>query len=166
MKLFVQKEFKLRDLNAGMKIITTSFLFLALAGYLTGFLLGTLKAGMGIQALVDYYRGNETLMIYPKSALELLEVSHFHLFSVPVVFMIVGHLMMMTYIKFRLRVLMILLGFAGMILDLASPWLIRYCSGSFVWVKVIGSGAFGISFLGMILIEFYELFFRKEPFEL
>lgn len=166
MKMFAQKEYKLRDLNSGMKLITASFLALVLAGYVTGFLMGVLKSGLGIEALATYYRGDEAQMIYPKSALELLEVTHFHLLSMPVVFMIVAHLMMMTCIKLKWRIFMIVLGFVGMILDLTSPWLIRYCSSYFAWMKIMGSALFGLSFLGMISWALYELFFRKRTYEL
>ena len=125
MKIYAQKEYKLLMMNVGMKVITSLFLVMILAGYFTGLWMGFLKAGLGYQSLVDYYRGNEAAGFYPKSTLELLEITHFHLLSIPVVFLIVSHMISMTYLRFRTRIVFIVSGFIGMFLDLISPWLIR-----------------------------------------
>ena len=166
MKIYSAKEYKLRMMNPGVKMITAIFLVMVLGGYVTGFAMGLMKAGFGAEALADYYCGNELQGIYPKSALELMEVTHFHLLSMPIVFLIVGHLMMMTYFHLRTRVIVVALSFLGMVLDLLGPWLVRFVSPAFVYLKLFGSGIFGITFLLMIFAEVYEIYFRRDPYEL
>ena len=166
MRMYVQKEYKLLMMNPGLKLVTSVFLFFVLLGYAVGLALGLAKSGLGLQALTDYYRGNESLGLYSKSAIELLEVTHFHLLSIPIVYLIVCHLMMMTYFHFWTRMAFIFSGLIGMILDLASPWLICYVSGHFAFLKILGTALFGFSFIGMVLIQFYEMFLRKEPYDL
>lgn len=166
MRVYAQREYKLFQMNAGMKWMTALFLLLILGGYFTGLLMGVLKAGWGKEALVNYYCGNEAMGLYPKSALELLEISHFHLLSMPVVFLIVAHLIMMTSLGIYFRLSMIVFGFLGMILDLVSPWLIRYAGAGFAWVKLAGGAVFGVSLLGMIFLELFEMFFKKDVYEL
>lgn len=166
MRMYVQKEYKLLMMNPGLKLVTSVFLFFVLLGYGVGMALGLAKSGLGLQSLVDYYRGNEALGLYPKTLVELLEVTHFHLLSMPIVYLIVCHLMMMTYFHFWTRMVFILSGLIGMILDLVSPWLICYVSGGFAFLKIAGTALFGLCFIGMILIQFYEMFFREDPYEL
>lgn len=57
---------------------------------------------------------------------KLLEVSHFHLFTMPVFLLIISHLFMMTGIARWARLLWIALGWGGALFHLAAPWLIRY----------------------------------------
>ena len=56
---------------------------------------------------------------------KLLEVTHFHLFTVPVFLLILTHLFMLTGASPRQRLLWITLGWLAATLHIAAPWLIR-----------------------------------------
>jgi hypothetical protein len=56
---------------------------------------------------------------------KLLEVTHFHLFTVPVFLLILTHLFMLTGASPRQRLLWITLGWVAASLHIAVPWLIR-----------------------------------------
>ncbi|HEY4184564.1 MAG TPA: hypothetical protein VGP07_05810 [Polyangia bacterium] len=61
---------------------------------------------------------------------KLLEVTHFHLFTMPVVLLIVGHLFLATGAGDRAKALWIGAGAVSVALHLATPWLVRYGSPS------------------------------------
>jgi hypothetical protein len=54
-----------------------------------------------------------------------LEVTHFHLFSLPVYLMILSHLFMLSSLGSRAKTVWILLGSAGVALHIAAPWFAR-----------------------------------------
>ena len=57
---------------------------------------------------------------------KLLEVTHFHLFTVPVFLLIVAHLFMLTGLGARAKVIWIVSAWLSALLHLAAPWGIRY----------------------------------------
>jgi len=71
---------------------------------------------------------------------KLLEVTHFHLFTVPVFLLIIAHLFMLTGLGARAKAIWIVGGWASSLLHLAAPWLIHYASASLSWVYPV-SGA-------------------------
>jgi hypothetical protein len=60
---------------------------------------------------------------------KLLEVTHFHLFTMPVVLLIVGHLFLATGLSDRAKRAWLIAGVASVSLHLATPWLVRAAAG-------------------------------------
>lgn len=94
---------------------------------------------------------------------ELAEVTHFHLFTMPVVFMILVHVLYLTSASHGMKAAMTWAGFCGVILDLVSPWLITYVSPVFVLTMLTGDTLMMISFLVMMTIPLYEMWVLKQP---
>ena len=74
-------------------------------------------------ALADEERAPALTVAMPLR--KLLEVTHFHLFTVPVFLLILTHLFMLTGASPRQRLLWITLGWLAATLHIAAPWLIR-----------------------------------------
>ena len=55
------------------------------------------------------------------------------------------------------------MAFSGVILDLASPWLIRYVSPVFVLAMLGGDTLMVVSFLIMMALPLYEMWFIQSP---
>jgi hypothetical protein len=62
---------------------------------------------------------------------KLLEVTHFHLFTVPVFLLIIAHLFMLTGLSSTAKTAWIATGWLSALVHLAAPWLIRY--GGAAW---------------------------------
>jgi hypothetical protein len=60
---------------------------------------------------------------------KLLEVTHFHLFTMPVVLLIVGHLFLATGLSERAKRVWLIAGVVSVGLHLATPWLVRAVAG-------------------------------------
>lgn len=71
---------------------------------------------------------------------KLLEVTHFHLFTVPVFLLIVAHLFMLTGLSSRTKVAWIAGGWLSALAHLAAPWVVRYGGAGFAFLYA-GSGA-------------------------
>jgi len=116
------------------------------------------------RGIVEHYRGSDATFGEPMSFGQLAETTHFHLFTMPVVFMIMVHVLYLTMASPRLKVLTTWASFLGITLDLASPWLITYVSPLFVLTMLSGDILLLASFLVMFAIPMYEMWVLNHPF--
>ncbi len=65
-------------------------------------------------------------------------MSHFHLFTVPVVVLILSHLLIGTPLSARARIWLVVMTFAGALLDVLGPWGVRYVAPGLVYVLLAG----------------------------
>jgi len=155
--------FRLRDTDRHIRLVYTLFLLLMLVGFGFSFFWAHSMTGLSPQGIANHYRGSDATFGEPMSFRELAEITHFHLFTMPVVFMILVHVLYLTMASNRLKVLMTWMGFGGVILDLISPWLIRYVSPMFVMTMLGGDILMTVSFLVMMAIPLYEMWVVKQP---
>src|SRR4051812_50150998 len=91
MKAFSRRGFQLRSAPLETRVAYTGFLILTAPGVVSLAALSFGRMGLSPSAIATYYRGGQTEMSFPKQFWQMLEVSHFHLFSVPVVVFILAH---------------------------------------------------------------------------
>ena len=159
MRDFTRQSFQLHSAQLETKLVYTGFLFFALIGLLTTGIYQVARIGITYQRVVAYYRGGELgrEMAFPKTFVELLELSHFHVFIMGVIFLILAHLLLATAIRPRLKAAFIVLAFAGSFLDVAGYWLIRYVSPGFAILHLAAWTAMWVGYGGMIAAPLWEM---------
>ena len=162
MRNFNQR-FKLRDSDRHIRLLYTLFLLVMLAGFAFSFFWAHSMTGLSPQGVADHYRGSDATFGEPMSFRELAEITHFHLFTMPVVFMILIHVMYLTSASQSLKAAMTWAGFGGVFLDLLSPWLITYVSPVFVVAMLTGDTLMTVSFLVMLAVPLYEMWVLGLP---
>ncbi len=163
MKSFTSKSYNFSTVHIGQKLVYSTFLIFTFCGWLSIISFYCKRTGFSFQSLINYYCGNEEKLQYTKTYLELWEVSHFHLFTIPVIFLILAHLYMLSQQSDRMKVGVFLGGLVGMALDIGSPWLMVYYSPNYVVLKMLGRILSNVSLLIFMTIPFYEMwFFRKK----
>jgi hypothetical protein len=162
MKNFNQR-FKLRDSDRHIRLLYTQFLLLMLIGFLFSFFWAHSMTSLSPQGIAEHYRGSDATFGEPMSFRELAEVTHFHLFTMPVVFMILVHVLYLTSASQAMKIWMTWLSFAGVGLDLLSPWLISYVSPVFVLTMLTGDTLMMVTFLIMMWIPLHEMWILKQP---
>lgn len=162
MRNFNQR-FKLRDSDRHIRLLYTLFLFLMLAGFTFSFFWAHSMTSLSPQGIADHYRGSDATFGEPMSFRELAEITHFHLFTMPVVFMILIHVMYLTSASYALKATMTWAGLGGVMLDLLSPWLISYISPIFVVTMLTGDTLMTVSFLVMMGVPLYEMWIVGQP---
>jgi hypothetical protein len=155
--------FRLRDSDRHIRLVYTLFLFLMLAGFAFSFFWAHSMTGLSPQGIADHYRGSDTTFGEPMSFRELAEITHFHLFTMPVVFMILVHVLYLTGAAHSLKVGTTWMAFGGVMLDLVSPWLISYVSPLFVVTMLMGDIFMTVGFLIMMAIPLYEMWILQQP---
>lgn len=142
------------------RFIYTLFLLFCLVSYgVMGVLMNT-RTHFATTDLTEYYRGNEEKDIYGKTFQELLETTHFHLFSVPVLLFIQGHLFLLTSWPRRLKVSIVLASFVGAALMIAGPWMILYLSSELAILMVFGRILLFLSLLFYAIVPIYEMWLK------
>jgi hypothetical protein len=82
---------------------------------------------------------------------KLLEVTHFHLFTVPVFILIIAHLFMLTGLSSTAKTTWIVLGWSASLAHLGAPWLIRYASAAWTPLYPVSGGLMALSLAVMTL---------------
>lgn len=162
------------------KIFFTFFLSIITVAIGLGFLNYYERTGFSPQKTVRYYCGDEEEdldkplsaeenmarleegLAFPKSYRELLEVTHTHIFSIPIVVFILSRILAMTHTREGLKITIYGVSFVGIILNLVAPWLIRYVCHHFVITFTISNILLLLSFCAYIFIPLYEMWFRKD----
>ena len=155
MKAFARRGFQLRTASLETRIAYTGFLVLMLPALAPLVALSFGRMGLDPQAIATHYRGGESEMSFPRTFWQLAETSHFHLFTIPVVVLILSHLLYGTPASARLRVWLTSFTFAGAFLDAVGPWTVRYLASGFAYVLIVGwlflaGGAFFIVTLTLV----------------
>jgi len=115
MRQFVSSGFRIWNLGLEAKLLYTAFALFALAAYVVSVLYARDLSGLSTSSARAYYAGGAIAeparpsgpalelpeeaarpVREPISYRHLLEVTHFHLFTVPVFLLIVAHLFMLT----------------------------------------------------------------------
>jgi hypothetical protein len=106
--------------------------------WLTNGLLYFEKMGLTPGSVLEYYRGNEEKFLQPRSFQGLLEVSHFHLFAMGMLLLVLTHLMLFVPLADRAKAWLIAVPFLAGALDEGAGWLVRYGHPVFAWAKIAG----------------------------
>ena len=153
MREFAQKGSVLRRLDRGPKIVYTAFLCFLLLGLLTSALLHADSMGSSAASAAAYWNGDEAGMVYPKSPRQILELTHFHLFTEPLIWLVVAHL----YHMGRGRALISLGTLLSMGAQIALPWLITQASPAFSLLSLPATAGLVVGLCWMITASLREL---------
>jgi hypothetical protein len=94
---------------------------------------------------------------------KLLEVTHFHLFSMPVYLLILSHLFMLGRAADATKISWITLGTLGTAAHIAAPWVARSATGSSAALYAVSGAAMLASMLVMTLWPLHELWAAGPP---
>jgi hypothetical protein len=96
-------------------------------------------------------------MKFPKEFWQLMEVSHFHLFTEPTVILILTHLSFATGLVRKNRVLLTAGAYLGSALEIAGPWLTRYVGAWCAYLLLLGWALLLACGLALFLISVVAL---------
>jgi hypothetical protein len=86
-----------------------------------------------------------------------LKWTHIHLFGMSMIFIFMGAVTLLLDLSTRIRTWLIILPFAGVVVDIASLWLKIYVSPAFFWLHIPGGGLFGAIFAFVSLRALSEM---------
>jgi len=116
------------------------------------------KMSLTPSSVVDHYLGNEALFTSPRSFQGLLEVSHFHLFAMGMLLLVLTHLMLFVPLSNRVKAWLIAAPFAAALLDEGAGWLVRFVHPGFAWLKIAGFLALQASLALLVVLSLWAVF--------
>jgi len=166
MRQFASSGFRLWNLGIEAKILYTTFCVLTLCGIVSSALYYGDLVGAGTGGIKSYYAGEakpapavpapaagappsgpaidvpedepgRPPIVVPMTYRKLLEVTHFHLFTMPVVLLIIGHLFLATGLGDRGKLLWLIGASSSVAAHLATPWIVRYGGGGLAFLHAI-----------------------------
>lgn len=102
-------------------------------------------------SVTAYYLGSETDFTPPRSYQGMLEVSHFHLFSMGMLVVTLTHLMLMTDFSMPLKIWISGLTYISALADEAAGWLVRFAHPLFAYFKIAAFLMLELSLLALII---------------
>jgi hypothetical protein len=92
-----------------------------------------------------------------KPARQVVETFHFHLFTVPVVLLIVGHLFMLTALSTRAKVAVIAVSSVATFVHLLAPLLVRFVGVGWGWLMPVSVVVAALGWLPMLVWPLWEM---------
>ncbi len=156
MRIFATREYRLSRLPFGARLFYSLFLVMVFLGLLTCIGFAITKSGVATSDLVEYYR-QEGAGLGGKPFVELLETAHFHLFSMPVFFLVLGHIFFLSSLAERTKLVVILAAFTALLLEIVLPFLIVYLSPAWARLEHPTRIVLLASFLVFIFVPLREM---------
>ena len=116
------------------------------------------RMGLTPASVVAHYLGNEQSFLEPRSYAGLLEVSHFHLFAMGMLLLVLTHLVLFIPLANRTKAWLISLPFLSGLVDEGSGWLVRFASPHFAWLKIAGFLALQTSLAVLVVLSLWSVF--------
>ena len=185
MREFASRGLRLWNLSREAKLVYTGFCLCALLALLSSIALFEDMVGLSGSGTRRYYRGDDAptaaatgntggpkiempdevkdaapLTVAP-SYRKLLEVSHFHLFTVPVFLLIIAHLFLLTDVSSRGKTAWIVAGWLSSLLHLAAPWLCRYGGPRAAPLFPLSGAAMTVALTVMTAYPLWQMWARK-----
>lgn len=166
---YAYRGFSLRKAALHTRVLITSFLVTTSAAVAVGVLMYRVRTGLTPSGAREWYRGDAAAGMLDEAAKtpqELLDATHPHLFGQAFLFFVLCHLFALTPVRHAYKVALFSAAYLAVLIDAASPWLIRYVHPGFGWLQVIGNALTVGTFLVLVAVPLREMWWvpgRAEP---
>jgi hypothetical protein len=182
MQDFTRPSGRLRALPLGARAVYTVFLVFTLVGLALTLWLTHDMVGIDLEGVTEYYagdaspiaeeeiesgpalflppEGDDLAAFEPMPRRKLLEVTHFHLFSMPVYLLILSHMYMLSRSRKSAKAAWIGVGSIGTLLHIAAPWLVAQACVGAVAIYAISGAMLFISYSVMSVVPLWEMWRR------
>ena len=144
--------------NRLLQTIVALYVLYVAGLWLTNALLFFNKMSLSYSSVVEYYLGSEERFLQPRTYQGLLEVSHFHLFAMGMLLLVLTHLVLFVPIRERAKAWLIAVPFLSALLGEGAGWGVRFVHPAFAWLKIGGFLALQGSLLALILLSLWAVF--------
>jgi hypothetical protein len=150
--------FRLEAAPASLKLLFTFFLLFVGIGYVFGLVNINNNTGLSYTGVVVHYRGEAEEEVPTEFAsAKLIHEHHVHMFSLSMLFVLVGVIFSFTSLPESLKCAFISAPFLGMLLDFTGFWLLVFVSPLFAWIPIVFGGFMALSFFLLIGRPLYEI---------
>lgn len=167
--------FSLRRAPTPIRVLLTAFIGLASIGFAVGILNYQVRTGLSSRGSAAWYREGVAAStadpvkveekpaseLEGKTPLELLDATHPHLFNQAFLFFVLGHVLALCALPPGLKHAVYAAAFGGVLIDAASPWLIRYAGPGWAWLQLGGHLLLTAALLALVVLPLREMWFKR-----
>jgi hypothetical protein len=164
---FTYRGFSLMKAPIHLKVLITAFVAMMALATAVGFVNYQVRTGLTVGGSRAWYLEGraageplvpgQSVPLEAKTPLELVGAAHIHLFNMAFLFFVLGHLLALCAIPPRWKIAIYLVGFASVLGDVASPWLIRFVAPSFAWLQLASHVAMAASLVALVILPLAEM---------
>ena len=152
------KLFPLAEAGLSFKVLATFLLIAVGVGYVFGLIHIYKDMGFSYTGVVTHYRGEKGAEISKDfAAANLIHLHHIHLFSLSMLFFLVGMIFTLTSLPEIAKAVFVALPYVGMFLDFTSFWLLVFVSPIFAAVAMVMGALMALAFFLLIGRPLYEM---------
>jgi hypothetical protein len=144
--------------NRLLQTIVVLYALYVVGLWLTNALLFFHKMDLSYASVVGYYRGDEERFLSPRSYQGLLEVSHFHLFAMGMLLLVLTHLVLFVPLRSTTKAWLVVVPFASALVDEGSGWLVRFVDPAFAYAKIGGFLLLQTSLAALVALSLWAVF--------
>ncbi|MDE0886876.1 MAG: hypothetical protein OSB70_15220 [Myxococcota bacterium] len=148
--------------NRLLQVIVLLYSLYVVLLIVTNFLLYFDQMSLDPASVVAHYLGNEEQFTSPRSYQGLLELSHFHLFAMGMLLMVLTHVMLFIPVSGTTKAWLITVPFMAGILSEGSGWLVRFVSPEFAIMKVAGFLLLQGSLIVLVIISVWAVLTKHQ----
>lgn len=149
--------FSYRHASWSVKFVASGFLLLAVIGLGVAGLQIYVKTGLTTHGAVTHYGGDDVTLQAAMSFNELVEITHAHAFTMPLLALVLGSAFLLTETSERVKRLVVIALLTSMALELGLPWLVRYGPSWTVHGFTIAGLLLGGSLFAAAAMPLYEM---------
>jgi hypothetical protein len=87
----------------------------------------------------------------------LLDITHSHIFEIPLVMFVLAHFLMRTRVPEGFKLFNYVASFGGVVIFLSTPWMVRYVSVKAAPLLYLGATTMGVTALLMTVIPIWDM---------
>jgi hypothetical protein len=144
--------------NRLLQTIIACYAIYVAALWLTNALLYFDKMSLAPASVVAYYLGDEAQFRPPRSYQGMLEISHFHLFAMGMLLMVLTHLVLFVPASNGTKLGLVVVPFSSALLDEGSGWAVRFVHPGFAYAKIAGFLLLQASLAALCAVALYGIF--------
>jgi hypothetical protein len=144
--------------NRLLQTIVVLYAFYVAGLWVTNALLYFSRMGLTAASVVEYYLGSEERFLSPRSYQGLLEVSHFHLFAMGMLLLVLTHLALFVPVSPRAKAGLVVVPFVAALLDEGAGWLVRFVAPGFAYLKIAGFLLLQASLATLVGVSLFAVF--------
>ena len=144
--------------NRLLQTIVVLYALYVVGLWVTNALLYFSKMGLSPDSVVAYYLGSEEQFLSPRSYQGLLEVSHFHFFTMGILLLVLTHLMLFVPIRGSFKAWLIAVPFLAGFVDEGAGWLVRFAHPGFAYLKIAGFLLLETSLAVLVAVSLWAVF--------
>lgn len=154
--------FRISTAPGYVKVALSLFLIVLGLAYLVGLVNIYDKTHLSYDGVVKSYRGSEEEMIYAKEFGDMVSVSHTHLGSWAMMFVLALGIFFFTGYSTKLKGILGSLPFIFMTMDVGSMWLTRYVATGFAWLLMLAGALLATSFALIVFLSLGDMWLRRK----